>query len=95
MLYEFHRKQNLKKAGSVHATFLISGLLPASQNMNAPASNEQDHEKNSQTVQSSPYMSSSMAPQEEVEDELLLKSVVLVREEELEGEIPLFEPHES
>ncbi|KAL8741511.1 MAG: hypothetical protein Q9190_005884 [Brigantiaea leucoxantha] len=29
-------------------------------------------------------MSSSMAPQEEAEDELLLKSVVLVREEELE-----------
>ena len=87
MLFEFYKQQNITKAGSVHATFLVSGTKEILQ---VPASN-QDHEKGSEDVhmQSSPFMSSSM-PQEEREEPQSVNVVTLVREEELEGRVPLF-----
>jgi DNA polymerase delta subunit 3 len=83
MLYDFHQKQNAKKPGTIHATYLLSGtkrpedLIPL--NGDAKKDGEDDY------MQSSPFMNSSM-PQLEDTGESSVLSITLVREEDLEGE---------
>ncbi|KAH8774283.1 DNA polymerase subunit Cdc27 [Hyaloscypha sp. PMI_1271] len=81
MLYDFYQKQNAKKPGTIHATYLLSGtkrpedLIPL--NGDAKKDGEDDY------MQSSPFMNSSM-PQQEGTGESSVLSITLVREEDLE-----------
>lgn len=81
MLFEFHETQNSKKAGSVHAMYLLGGIPRALVESNGHRQDGEDV-----NMQSSPYMSSSM-PQEKDEDEVIPQSrIILAREGDLEGE---------
>jgi DNA polymerase delta subunit 3 len=82
MLYEFHRQQNGKKPGTIHATYLISGTKreePEAADELAEQDGEDTH------MQSSPFMSSSMPQPEQSTEESGVLSITLVREENLEG----------
>lgn len=82
MLYEFHRQQNGKKPGTIHATYLISGIKrkdPEPTNVSAEQDGEDTH------MQSSPFMNSSMPQPEENTEESEVLSITLVKEENLEG----------
>ena len=82
MLYEFHHKQNTKKAGSVHATYLITGTQRPS--LTNGVHNPEDGADN--TVSSSLPLPSSSMPGPDGEDEVEdvpRKSMLLVREEHL------------
>ena len=84
MLFEFHRRQNAKKASSIHATYLINGLqdLAVESQLNGDRPIEDDA-----PMQSSPLMSSS-APQGSAEEEKrVTRHITIVREEELEGKL--------
>jgi DNA polymerase delta subunit 3 len=87
MLYEFHRQQNGKKPGTVHATYLISGTKrkeePLASNGGVQKDGEDDY------MQSSPFINSSMPQHEEGTGESGVLSITLVREENLEGRTPL------
>ena len=82
MLFDFHQRESQKKPGSVHATYLLDGLVV----VEAPAVNgssaggdEDSH------MQSSPFVSSS-APQPTDEEEPAHRHcVVIAKEEDLEG----------
>ncbi|KAL8666343.1 MAG: hypothetical protein Q9202_001614 [Teloschistes flavicans] len=92
MLFDFHEKQNSKKSGSIHAVYLVSGFVAAA----PPAASTQLEQGDGEDVsmQSSPFMSSSM-PQKEEDDELLTaRTVALCRQEDLEGAqaIPIYIP---
>jgi DNA polymerase delta subunit 3 len=86
MLYEFHRQQNGKRPGTVHATYLISGTKRkeelSSSNGGAQKDGEDDY------MQSSPFINSSM-PQPDDTGESGVLSIILVREENLEGRTSL------
>ncbi|KAI4261120.1 MAG: hypothetical protein L6R42_003673 [Xanthoria sp. 1 TBL-2021] len=81
---QFHKQQNSKKPGSVHAVYLVTGYIvpvtPTSSAHFEQADGEDAH------MQSSPFMSSSMPQHEEEEERLSVKTVTLCREEDLEGE---------
>jgi DNA polymerase delta subunit 3 len=83
MLFEFHRQQNVKKPGSVHATYLVAGTkrkpTPTTTNGNAPKDGEDEY------MQSSPFRSSPVPNPEEVPEDIPVLSITLVREENLEG----------
>lgn len=84
LLFQFHKQQNSKKPGSVHAVYLVTGyvypLTPTSSAQYEQADGEDAH------MQSSPFMSSSMPQQDEEEEQLAVKTITLCREEDLEGE---------
>jgi DNA polymerase delta subunit 3 len=82
MLYDFHRRQNGRKPGSVHATYLVTGeqAVPVADAQNGQVDAEED-----MPVQSSPYMSSSMPMQDEDPEAPMMKVITLVREEHLES----------
>lgn len=92
MLYEFHRKQNERKPGRVHATYLLTGtrrVETATQQINGGASQEEDT-----PMQSSPPFPGSSAPKPDIDmyaQQALVRSVMLVREEHLETARGLFE----
>lgn len=82
MLYDFHQRQTLKKPGSVHATYLVDGIPAITK---AHIANGQAGHGEDAYMQSSPVMSSSL-PQEETEEyNIPSKSIVLAREEDLQG----------
>lgn len=83
MLYEFHRKQNSKKPGSVHATYLITGTKQHPSSSNAIASQDDGQDT---TMRSSPPLPSSSYPQpdEEVADNIPIRSIMIVKEEHLD-----------
>lgn len=82
MLYEFHRLQNSKKSGSVHATYLVTGI----KHLQTPEAPEPVIDGEGDTpMQSSPYMSSPAQPQQSTEEPMKQRVVTLVREEHLEG----------
>ena len=82
MLYDFHQRQTLKKPGSVHATYLVDGIPTITK---AHSANGQAGDGEDAYMQSSPVMSSSL-PQEETEEySIPSKSIVLAREEDLQG----------
>ncbi|CAL8578247.1 CDC27 protein [Xanthoria parietina] len=82
LLFQFHKQQNSKKPGSVHAVYLVTGYIspvtPTSSAQYEQADGEDVH------MQSSPFMSSSMPRQDEDEEQLAVKTVTLCREEYLE-----------
>ncbi|MCJ1313129.1 hypothetical protein MMC25_006806 [Agyrium rufum] len=82
MLYEFHTKENTKKAGCVYATYLLSGAQHVSGNAQTNGAAAAAGEDT--PMPSSPYMSSSM-PQHDEELAPLRRVISLVREEDLES----------
>jgi DNA polymerase delta subunit 3 len=85
MLFEFHRQQNVKKPGSVHATYIVAG---SKRNSVAATNNGSSTMKDGEDeyMQRSPFRSSPIPPNQDVivEDSPIL-SITLVREEDLEG----------
>lgn len=83
MLFEFHRSENAKKAGSVHATYILSGFKKASKSGNTNgttvATTGGDVE-----MRSSPFPGSSMPPPADESDDLV-RSFTLAREDQLDG----------
>lgn len=87
MLFEFHRNENAKKPQSVHATYVISGIQRPPE---PPATN--GHAKDEDEImQSSPYLPSSMPNQDATFDSTRIASIILAREEDLEGRLCLTE----
>lgn len=83
MLYEFHRKQNAKKPGVVHATYLITGI----QRVEGATTNGVHSQDDEDTVmQSSPALPSSSAAKSEdaLHESSLRRSILVVKEEHLE-----------
>ena len=91
MLFEFHQKQNAKKPGSVHATYLITGtrLPPRSQQSN----NVESQDSEDAVMQSSPPIPNSSAPQatEDDAEHTPIRSILIVKEEHLQKAKATFE----
>ncbi|KAL8723527.1 MAG: hypothetical protein Q9225_000162 [Loekoesia sp. 1 TL-2023] len=82
MLYQFYKEQNLKKPGSIHAVYLLSGfLLPANPAISEP---NEPVDGGDAYMQSSPFMSSSMPQKEDDEEPQVVRSIVMCREEDIE-----------
>lgn len=82
MLYDFHQRQTFKTPGSVRATYLVDGIPTITR---VHSANGQTGDSEDAYMQSSPVMSSSL-PQEETEESTIpSKSIVLVRDEDLQG----------
>ena len=83
MLYDFHQNENSKKPNSVNATYVITGV----QQLEAPAANGKanDDGDGDDFMQSSPYISSSMPNLDDPAETVPTISIILVREEDLEG----------
>lgn len=90
MLYEFWEKENKKKAGSIYATYLIAGTKE--QASNPPVTNgKAKHDDEDVPMPSSPppFTSSMIEPSQQSQhvaerETIPIKSITLVREEELE-----------
>jgi DNA polymerase delta subunit 3 len=83
MLYEFHRQQNGKKPGSVHATYLISGCRRRQEPTFSRKGLVKDGDD--EYMQSSPFRSSPVQQIDEVVEESPVLSITLVKEEDLTG----------
>jgi DNA polymerase delta subunit 3 len=84
MLYEFHRQQSSKGHESIHATYLLTGVRPSSET-GITADGEDTKITQDDYIQSSPFMSSSMPTHDVAGGKTLVKSVMLVHENELES----------
>lgn len=84
MLYDFHQTQCSKKPGSTHATYLLDGVPTMAKGTQA---NGQDQSREDVHMQSSPFLSSSMPQLEHGMDETSQRSVLLAREEDVEGKM--------
>ncbi|WPH04648.1 Hypothetical protein R9X50_00754100 [Acrodontium crateriforme] len=85
MLFEFHNKQNSKKPGTVHATYLITGTKRQTKSSQANGTETRDDDDT--VMQSSPPFPGSSAPvhdEDEEEVPTVVRSVMLVKEEQLE-----------
>ncbi|KAI9649862.1 CDC27 protein [Ciborinia camelliae] len=80
MLFEFHRVQNAKKPGTIHATYLIGGT----KRKEAPVAIEVPKDGEDDYMQSSPFVGSSMPEPEEGPGEGSILSITLTREEDLD-----------
>ncbi|KAJ5457929.1 hypothetical protein N7475_009317 [Penicillium sp. IBT 31633x] len=80
LLFEFHRNENAKKPQTVHATYVISGIQKAPE----PSYTNGHGNDEDETMQSSPYLPSSMLNQDLAPDSSRPASIVLAREEDLE-----------
>ena len=81
MLYEFHRLQNGKKPGTLHATYLISGAKRVEEPVvaiTAKKDGEDDY------MQSSPFMNNSVPQAVEETGASSTMTITLTREEDLE-----------
>jgi len=83
MLYEFHRQQNGKKPGTIHATYLLSGTKRVEELVPRNAEVKKDGEDD--YMQSSPFLASSMPQIEDGSGATNVLSITLVREENLKG----------
>lgn len=83
MLYEFHRQQNAKKPGTIHATYLISGTKRKEESIAKIRALKKDGEDD--YMQSSPFVGSSMPQIDDSTGESGVLSITLVNEEDLEG----------
>lgn len=81
ILFEFHHNENAKKPQTVHATYVISGIQKAPE----PSYTNGHGNDEDETMQSSPYLPSSMPNQDSASDSIRVASIVLAREEDLEG----------
>lgn len=88
VLYEFHQNENSKKPNSVNATYVITGVQQPEPPAANGAANEADGDGDD-FMQSSPYISSSMPNQESSIEAVPTSSIILVREEDLEGMLDL------
>ncbi|GAB7356633.1 hypothetical protein MBLNU459_g7353t1 [Dothideomycetes sp. NU459] len=86
MLYEFHHKQNSNKAGTLHATYLLTGTQRALSQSSQTNGGTHSQDGGDVSMRSSPFPSSS-APQPKDEDsqqeQVYTKLVTLAREEDL------------
>ncbi|TGO61081.1 hypothetical protein BCON_0030g00390 [Botryotinia convoluta] len=80
MLFEFHRVQNAKKPGTIHATYLIGGT----KRKEAPTEIEAQKDGEDDYMQSSPFVGSSMPQVEGSTGEGSTLSITLTQEEDLE-----------
>lgn len=87
MLYDFHRFQNARKPGSIHATYLLCGTrkpeTPPTTNGNGNITNGDGDVPMSDIS----FLSSSM-PGQDVDsavETIPVTTVILVKEEDLEG----------
>lgn len=81
MLYEFHRQQNGKKPGTIHATYLLAGV----KNVPKASISQVEHgEGEDDYMQSSPFMGSSMPQADDAVGPRTL-TITLTREEDLAG----------
>ncbi|APA12841.1 hypothetical protein sscle_10g076110 [Sclerotinia sclerotiorum 1980 UF-70] len=80
MLFEFHRVQNAKKPGTIHATYLIAGT----KRKQAPVAIEVEKDGEDYYMQSSPFVGSSMPQSEGGTGQGSILSITLAREEDLE-----------
>ncbi len=83
MLYEFHRTQNARKPGCLHASYLVGGVRKPQTNSSTNGINGRNGEDIS--MQSSSFLSSSMPEQEEEIEKIPVTTITLAREEDLEG----------
>lgn len=84
MLYQFRSQQNAKKAHSIHATYLLSGIRKQPPSAQVPASKGENGAGDS-FVTSSPFPSSAGHPMEELEEAVPTTTVMLCKEEQLDG----------
>lgn len=84
MLYEFYSTQTTKKPGSINATYLLDGVPRTPEEPNANG-HQQDGED--MHMQSSPFMSSPIPHQEDQVEAVPWSSVILAKEEDIEGEM--------
>jgi len=84
MLYEFHRHQNSKQPRSIHATYLITGVRPLEKCLSGVKHENTDKDV---PMQSSPLQSSSIPNQDLVEPQPKAMVMILVPEENLEGNL--------
>jgi DNA polymerase delta subunit 3 len=91
MLFDFHQKQNAKKPGSVHATYLITGTRTPPKPQHHANADTQDGQD--AVMQSSPPIPKSSAPQapEDDAEPTPVRSVLLVKEEHLSQTKATFE----
>lgn len=80
MLFEFHRQQNAKKPGSIHATYLLYGTRRRQDTTTTLGRNEDGDNLH---MQSSPIMSSYAPQPEENQEVTAVQTIILVREEDL------------
>ena len=85
MLYDFHQKQNAKKPGSVHATYLLTGKKRPKPSQYTNSTLSQDGADS--FMQSAPFTSSIPEPEEAIEEIIPVTSIILVKEEDLEGKL--------
>ena len=73
-----------KKPGSMNATYLLDGVprAPKESSMNGYQQDGEDAH-----VQSSPYMSSSTSHREDQEEAAPSRSIILTKEEDLQGKM--------
>lgn len=83
MLFEFHRQQNVKKPGTVHATYLVAGIKRKRASTTTNGNSVKDSED--EYMQSSPFRSSPVPNPEELPEDIPVLSITLAREENLEG----------
>lgn len=79
MLYEFHRIQNSRKPGAIHATYLLVGQRKPDTTKPANGVSQDTDMANTS------FLSSSMPEQEQQKILVPVTSIILVCEEELEG----------
>lgn len=92
MLYEFHRKQNSKKPESVHATYLLTGTKLAATANGANGTTSQEDGEDTAMRSSPPLPSSSFQRPEEDECEAVaIRTVMIVKEENLNQAKALFD----
>lgn len=87
ILYDFHRTENAKRPGSVHATYVLTGIQKAPENH--PTTNghptKDGRDNDDDIMRSSPYLSSSMPQQDTLHEPVKTVSIILTREEDLAG----------
>jgi DNA polymerase delta subunit 3 len=91
MLFDFHQKQNAKKPGSVHATYLITGTrTPPKPQHHANADTQDGQDAVMQSSPPIPNRSAPQAPEDDAEP-TPVRSVLLVKEEHLSQAKATFE----
>ncbi|KAI6369283.1 hypothetical protein MCOR25_004464 [Pyricularia grisea] len=80
MLYEFHKSQNERKPGTIHATYIVYGVKPNDDSLHGRSQPDGDIE-----------MASSMPEVEETSEQVPVFTVTLVKEENLEDCLAQYE----
>ena len=87
MLFDFHRSQNARKPGSIHATYLLCGTHKPETSSTANGNGSTTNGVEDIPMSDISFLSSSM-PGQEVQSEvetIPVTTVTLAKEEDLEG----------